>query len=295
MNLNQLYYFKKLAELEHYTHASKELFITQPSLSGSISALEEELGVALFQRQGRNIKLSKYGKEFYEYVCSALEVLEKGVEKVKERSGAYGGVIDLGCIPTLTGDFLPTAINGYLKTVDAKTRFNVFNGMTLDIIEGIKSEKYDVGFCSFLENEPNLEFQPILAQELILLVNSRHPLANEESVRLRDISDYSLITYRQSLPIGKTIKKYLKANHLRALYAYDDEISIGGIVSTTDQAAITARTPFLDQFHDLKLIKLDIPADARLIYMVTNKDSYHTLHVKTFAAHILENSCLLPQ
>lgn len=291
MNLNQLYYFKKLAELEHYTQASKELFITQPSLSGSISSLEGELGVALFQRHGRNIKLSKYGKEFYKYVCTALNELEKGVEKTKEKSGSFGGVVDLGCIPTISGDFLPIAINGYLKNIDSKTTFNIFNGMTMDVIAGIKSEKYDVGFCSYVENEPELEFYPILSQELILLVNSEHPLANKEFVPLKALSGYSLITYRQSLPIGKTIMHYLRANKLKALYAYDDEITIGGVVSNTNQAAITARTPFLHQFRDLKLIKLDIPEDARLIYMVYKKECYHTLPVNAFSAYILENEC----
>lgn len=295
MNLNQLYYFKKLAELEHYTQAARELFITQPSLSGAISSLEEELGIALFQRHGRNIKLSKYGKEFYQYVCLALYELEKGIEKAKERSGSHGGVVDLGCIPTLAGDFLPMAINGYLKKVDSKTKFNVFHGMTLQVIEGIESEKYDVGFCSFIENKPHLEFHPILSQELILLVNTNHPLSERNSVSLKELSGYKLITYRQSLPIGKTIQKYLKANQLKALYAYDDEISIGGIVATTDNAAITARTPFLHQFHDLKMIKLDIPLNARLIYLVQNKESYHTLHVKSFVNYILKNECNLPE
>lgn len=68
MNLSQLYYFRKLAELQHYTKTAKELYITQPTLSDSIAALEKELGVSLFQKDGRNIKLTKYGKEFYQYV-----------------------------------------------------------------------------------------------------------------------------------------------------------------------------------------------------------------------------------
>ena len=57
MNLSQLYYFRKLAELEHYGKASEELFITQPSLSNSIGNLEKELGVPLFERVGRNVRL----------------------------------------------------------------------------------------------------------------------------------------------------------------------------------------------------------------------------------------------
>ena len=66
MNLNHLKYFVKLAQIEHYTKAAKELCITQPSLSNAIAMLENELGTYLFEKQGRNITLTKYGKLFKE-------------------------------------------------------------------------------------------------------------------------------------------------------------------------------------------------------------------------------------
>ena len=65
MNLNHLQYFRVLAQSEHYTHAANELNITQPSLSHAIASLEKELGIYLFEKQGRNIKLTKYGRIFY--------------------------------------------------------------------------------------------------------------------------------------------------------------------------------------------------------------------------------------
>ena len=64
MNLYHLRYFVTLAHLEHYTKAAENLSITQPSLSHAISLLENELGVALFEKEGRNIVLTKYGKIF---------------------------------------------------------------------------------------------------------------------------------------------------------------------------------------------------------------------------------------
>ena len=70
MNLNHLSYFRVLAKLEHYTQAAEELSITQPSLSHAMSTLEKELGTYLFEKDGRNIKLTKYGKIYYEYVSS---------------------------------------------------------------------------------------------------------------------------------------------------------------------------------------------------------------------------------
>ncbi|ADK16961.1 MULTISPECIES: LysR family transcriptional regulator [Clostridium] len=290
MNLNQLYYFKKLSEIQHFTQAAKELYITQPSLSEAISSLEEEIGLELFHRQGRKIKLTKYGKVFYHYVCNSLSELEKGIECLKESSGIVGGIIDIGCIPTLCGNFLPNIINKYLNTVNSKTKFNIFTGMTLDVIAGIKSEKYDIGFCSILENEPSIEFIPILDQELVLVVNDKHPLAKEKIINLQDISDYPLITYRQSLPIGKTIMELLKPYDLHVSYDFDDEITIGGMVCSTNVAAITARTSFLLQFHKLKIIKLNTPNNTRTVYMAYNKNNYHSIAVKMFSDYMIKKS-----
>lgn len=84
MNLYQLYYFRTLAKLEHYTKAAEELSMTQPSLSNAISTLETELEVPLFEKHGRNIKLSKYGKMFLPYVENSLKELEAGTKKIHE-------------------------------------------------------------------------------------------------------------------------------------------------------------------------------------------------------------------
>ena len=98
MNLNHLQYFVKLAYLEHYTKAAKDLSITQPSLSHAISSLEEELGTKLFEKQGRNVSLTKYGKTFLKYVEKSLEYLQEGVDKTKALTCATSGLIDLGYI-----------------------------------------------------------------------------------------------------------------------------------------------------------------------------------------------------
>ena len=78
MNLSQLQYFKVLAQEEHYTRAAQMLSITQPSLSHAISQLEQELGTRLFEKKGRNVVLTRYGKMFLPYVEESLKVLNEG-------------------------------------------------------------------------------------------------------------------------------------------------------------------------------------------------------------------------
>ena len=98
MNLNQLYYFQKVAQLQHYHQAAKELNISQPSLSRSIANLEEELGVSLFQKNGRNIELTKYGSIFLEHVNRIIEEIKIAENKMKSLAGSSSGHIDIGYV-----------------------------------------------------------------------------------------------------------------------------------------------------------------------------------------------------
>ena len=86
MNLQWLYYFNTIAELEHYTRAAEKLHVSQSNLSHAIKELENELGVQLFERQGRNIKLTKDGEIFQPYVIRTINSLEDGITTLKSSS-----------------------------------------------------------------------------------------------------------------------------------------------------------------------------------------------------------------
>lgn len=294
MNLQQLYYFRKLAEVQHYTEAAKALYITQPSLSDSIATLESELSVALFQKKGRGIELTKYGQEFYQYVNQALGVLEHGIAIMKEKSDSVTGTIDVGCIPTLLGDFLPDALDLYHEK-HPQVNFNIFQDKSIPVAEGVSAGDYDIGFCSMVENKEDLVFVPITYQELIIIVRNGHPLARYDSMELTALRDYTLSTYRDTIPIGKTIRKILKDKGLEAAYSYDDEISIAGRINRSSKAAIVADTPFLKQFDNLKKIHLtDVPLGTRMLYMVYSKKNFITAAVEAFANFMVANCLNLP-
>lgn len=155
MNLNQLYYFSRLAQIEHYTKAAEQLNLSQPSLSHAIRSLEKELGTRLFEKQGRGVTLTKYGKLFCGYVDEALETLEQGVKKVKSLTGETEGVIEVAYIYTLGSEFVPRLVSDFIRTYEElNVKFHFTVGNTSEIVEGLKNEKFDLGFCSMTENEP---------------------------------------------------------------------------------------------------------------------------------------------
>ena len=294
MNLQQLYYFRKLAEVQHYTEAAKALYITQPSLSDSIASLEHELSVSLFQKKGRGVQLTKYGQEFYEYVNQALGILEHGIAAVREKSDSVTGTIDIGCIPTLLGDFLPNALDLYHEKCP-QVSFNIFHEKSIPVAEGVSSGTYDIGLCSMVENKDDLVFVPITYQELVVIVRNDHPLAVHDSIELTALKGYMLSTYRDTIPIGKTISKILKEKGMEAVYSYDDEISIAGRINHSSKTAIVADTSFLKQFDNLKKIHLtDVPKDARMLYLVYSKKNFITAAVEAFANFMVAHCLNLP-
>lgn len=294
MNLQQLYYFRKLAEVQHYTEAAKALYITQPSLSDSIASLEHELSVSLFQKKGRGVQLTKYGQEFYEYVNQALGILEHGIAAVREKSDSVTGTIDIGCIPTLLGDFLPNALDLYHEKCP-QVSFNIFNEKSIPVAEGVSAGTYDIGLCSMVENKDDLVFVPITYQELVVIVRNDHPLAVHDSIELTALKGYMLSTYRDTIPIGKTIRKILKEKGMEAVYSYDDEISIAGRINHSSKTAIVADTPFLKQFDNLKKIHLtDVPKDTRMLYLVYSKKNFITAAVEAFANFMVAHCLNLP-
>ena len=294
MNLQQLYYFRKLAEVQHYTKAAKALYITQPSLSDSIASLEHELSVSLFQKKGRGVQLTKYGQEFYEYVNQALGILEHGIAIMKEKSDSVTGTIDIGCIPTLLGDFLPNALDLYHEKCP-QVSFNIFHEKSIPVAEGVSSGTYDIGLCSMVENKDDLVFVPITYQELVVIVRNDHPLAVHDSIELTALTGYMLSTSRDTIPIGKTISKILKEKGMEAVYSYDDEISIAGRINHSSKTAIVADTPFLKQFDNLKKIHLtDVPKDTRMLYLVYSKKNFITAAVEAFANFMVAHCLNLP-
>lgn len=294
MNLQQLYYFRKLAEVQHYTEAAKALYITQPSLSDSIASLEHELSVSLFQKKGRGVQLTKYGQEFYEYVNQALGILEHGIAAVREKSDSVTGTIDIGCIPTLLGDFLPNALDLYHEKCP-QVSFNIFHEKSIPVAEGVSAGTYDIGLCSMVENKDDLVFVPITYQEVVVIVRNDHPLAVHDSIELTALKGYMLSTYRDTIPIGKTIRKILKEKGMEAVYSYDDEISIAGRINHSSKTAIVADTPFLKQFDNLKKIHLtDVPKDTRMLYLVYSKKNFITAAVEAFANFMVAHCLNLP-
>ena len=193
MNIEYLKYFSELAKIQHYGKAAKALNISQPGLSHAIKSLEEEYGVPLFQKEGRNVSLSHYGKELMkdvdEILGAYLRLEERAVGlRTEEKTVRIGSVYPLA----------PGTIPHMLKEFGATFPFIIYNRMTPEIAEGLLDGKCDIGFCSDLLKSDEIEYYPIRDSYIAVVVPKGHPLENRERISLKETAGYPQIMFSKT-------------------------------------------------------------------------------------------------
>lgn len=284
MNLSQLYYFSKLSELEHFSKAAKELYITQPSLSHAIKSLETELGVQLFEREGRRMRLTPFGKEFAIYVKRGLREIDKGVELAQEFNGKLGGTVNVGAVLTVQGDYLPPLFHDFSENYGQEVKLNMFQGFSVPLVEGLENDKYDVVFAAAGERKPNLCYEHVLSHELVVVVNKDNPLAQRSSIGIPELSGYDVHTYRLGTPIGEEVNDLLMEYSLSAKHDCEDEVSLGGIISAMpNDIALATFTISLKAFDHLRFLRIEeVPQDFHPIYLIYKRDAYRSCAAERF-------------
>lgn len=289
MNLNQLKAFSVLARVLHYSRAAEELEIAQPSLSRMISQLEQELETNLFEKHGRNITLSKPGEVFYQYINRGLAEINQGTLAVKELMNPGRGTIDFAFIYALSPTYIPQIIGKFLGIKENKNiHFRFYQLNSRYIVQKLKDGSCDIGFCSYVEQEPLIRFRPIVRQEYVLMVSGRHPLARKESVTLEEAVQYDFI-----LPLDKTSyveQLFSKAGLIPHVTSrVEEDHAAAALVSINLGIALIPKNKMLEQY-DVKLLPIKPQPLFRNFYMATLKDRSFTPAAETFYRFLLDES-----
>lgn len=288
MNLNQLSYFQTVARLQHYGKAAETLNISQPSLSKSISNLEEELGLYLFEKSGRNVVLTKYGQVFLDHVDRILSEVETATKKMRQLASPEEGHVDIAYVSPLAKNYIPQSVRRFRNTEqNQQITFSFSTGMTSVLLRGLRDETYDVVFGSYVENESSLEFFPILKQAIVLIVPKSHLLAGRKSVTLEELAPYPFIAYERSSGCGLDIRKLFQDHHFHPAVVCEspDESSITELVAMEIGISLVADVSAIHH-PDVCVIPLEEPRTEHTVYMIYHKYRYLTPAVLNFIQFI---------
>ena len=195
MNYNYLRYFSVLAQVEHYTLAAARLGISQPSLSSAIHNLETELGnVRLFEKVGRNVRLTEEGRYYQEKVDAALKELNIASMTLRDSKISAPVLIRLGVVSGTIGGTVAREIAAYLEQND-RIRFRLVESASEELLDMIRQEKLDMAIVDVTDRDRTLHFRKLCKRNFYAALPANHPLSGSHALTPQQLSQEPQIVF----------------------------------------------------------------------------------------------------
>ncbi|NHA06434.1 LysR family transcriptional regulator [Mucilaginibacter sp. HC2] len=192
MELRQLQYFVKAAETMNFTEAAAAVFITQSTLSQQIKQLEEELGMLLFDRIGKHVRITEAGHVFLTHARKILMDVQKGKQAIAELNNAATGELNVGVSYAFTSSLFPVLAPFSTKYPGIKIFITSDNHVELEKKLRLAELDLIVAYHNESDDE-DLEMQPLFSSSIVMVVAKNNPLAQLKSVNLKQLSELELI------------------------------------------------------------------------------------------------------
>ncbi len=212
--LKQLRAFCFAARTGSISQAAEELFLSQPSVTLQIQALEREMDITLFERRGPNIKLTPEGEILYQLADPLVE----GIDKLQQSFAAHYGKLESGELNIAAGEstilyILPEPIKRFAEAYP-RIRIKLHNVTGRDGLAMLRADEADFAVGSMLEVPEDILYRPNVTYDTVLITPQDHPLAGRKNIHLKDISPYGLILPPRHLSTWGTVKTVFSQHHV---------------------------------------------------------------------------------
>jgi len=206
MNYNYLLYFSVLAQTEHYTTAAARLGISQPALSSAIRNLENSLGgVKLFEKVGRNIRLTDEGRFYQEAVDEAINKLHDASVLLHDSRTRAPVVIRMGLVSgTLNGPLAQEMVKYTNK--NKRIRFHVTESSSEQLMDMVRQEKLDMAIVDTSNRDRSLHFRKLYERDFFVALPVDHPLANRSCINPQEVVSEQQVVFNYN--VGMSFKEW---------------------------------------------------------------------------------------
>ena len=199
MNYNYLRYFSVLAQVEHYTLAAARLGISQPSLSSAINHLEDELGgVKLFEKVGRNVRLTEEGRFYREKVDLALSELQSASMTLRESKVSAPVLIRIGIVSGTLEGLVAQQIVDYAKQ-NTRIRFQITESASQELMDMVRQEKLDMAIVDTTNRDRSLHFRKLCQRDFLAAVPENHPFRALEQLMPQQVAAQPQVAFNYNI------------------------------------------------------------------------------------------------
>ncbi len=184
--------FRAVAAQLSFRKAAEELYLTQPAVTFQIKALEDDLGVSLFDRSGQRIALTAAGELLLDSARNSQEILHQAAQRIAALDGSFGGELTLGVSTTISQYLLPRLLRGFLMD-HPQARFRVITGNTEHIVQSVLDGHSALGLIEGPARNREVGTEPFLRDELVLIVPAAHEWAEGAEIAASDLADSPLL------------------------------------------------------------------------------------------------------
>lgn len=290
MEIHQLRYFLDLVHTQHLTQSADRLFVTQSTISHGLRLLEDELGVPLFDRIGRNLRLSSAGAKFSAYAARALQELEAGRMALSDLSNLQTGSLKVGVIPTFLSSLIPR-VAAQFTLLYPKVRISIEDLRADTIEKKLLDGQLDMGVAFHPSSRPEIESEILFSERLLAVFSDEHALGRQKSVTWKVLASYPLALLPTNFVTRRMIDNAFNALGVKPDVSVEME-SIDALISTCSAPHLATIVPQRAVLTHTSLIAIPIqqPSLSRHAGIVWRRQASRGMAAKEFARLLIEHA-----
>ncbi|TMV48907.1 LysR family transcriptional regulator [Paenibacillus mesophilus] len=233
MELRQIQYFIEVAKLEHVTEASYVLHVAQSAVSRQIFKLEAELGVDLFIRDGRKVRLTPIGKLFLGHMEQAMKVIEKAQQEIGEFLDPQKGTVRIGFPSSLASHVLPMAISAFREQYP-QVQFQLQHGSYRELIDLVSKGTLNLSLIGPVpKGGKQINGDTLFLERIVALLPANHPLADQPSLKLSQLRNDMFVLFPEGYILRELVINACAAQGFEPQISFegDDIDAIKGLVA----------------------------------------------------------------
>ena len=267
MNFEYLKTFQEIARLNSFSEVAKKMHISQPAVSFQIQKLEQELGVQLIDRSQRSLELTEAGRRLLRF-ADALEgerdKLRRDLENLKEE---ISGDLFIGA-STIPGEYILPQLLARFKSLHPAVSVQVEISDSLTVINRVRSNDYEVGFCGMVPENKDLESFVIANDEIVLLVNFEHPFVTKNEITADELEGQPFIFREATSGTQRSLENSLAKNGI-PLSKLTPRLVLGSTQAVISAVMVGAGIGFISS----QAVRLGCPPGLKVVKI-------HGLHIK---------------